>query len=55
MHLLPVVTAQYYLNLQKLIEIRMYAFQVKVILLLVISHALSISVNIAKEINGRLL
>lgn len=54
-HLLPVVAAQYYLILQKLIEISMYAFQLKVILLLIISNALNISVNTAKEISGRLL
>lgn len=54
-HLLPVVAAHYYLILQKLIEISMYAFQLQVILLPITSNALNIPVNTTKEISGRLL
>lgn len=50
----PVVAAQYYLIFKKL-EISMYAFQLEVILLLIISNALNLSVNTVKEISGRLL
>lgn len=50
----PAVAAQYYLILKKL-EMSMYAFQLEVILLLIISNALNLSVNTVKEISGRLL
>lgn len=54
-HLLPMAAAQYYLILQKLTEISMCAFQLKVTLLLIISNALNISVNTTKELSGRLI